>query len=100
VSWTTLLVIAAGSYLLKALGLVVFGGRHLTGRAHAVLDLLPAALLPALVAINTFATGRHLVLDARAVGVAVAGVATWRRWPFPVVIALAAAVTAGVRQLS
>lgn len=99
-SWTTLLLIGLGAYVLKALGMVVFGGRRLTGRAHAVLDLLPAALLPALVALNTFADGRHLQLDARAAGVAVAGLATWRRWPLPVVILLAAAVTAGLRQLT
>ena len=99
-SWSTLLVIAAGAYLAKVLGMVVLGGRHITGRAHAVLDLLPAALLPALIVLNTFTTGRHLVLDARAAGVAVAGFATWRRWPFPAVIALAAVVTAGVRQMA
>ncbi len=98
-SWATLLVIAAGAYAAKLLGMVVFGGRHLTGRAHAVLDLLPAALLPALIVVNTVTTGRHLVVDARLAGVAAAGLATWRRWPFPVVIAFAAAVTAGVRQL-
>ena len=99
-SWSSLLVIAAGAYLAKMLGMVVFGGRHITGRAHAVLDLLPAALLPALIVLNTFTTGRHLVIDARAAGVAAALFATWRRWPFPAVIALAAVVTAGVRQMA
>jgi hypothetical protein len=59
--------------------------------------LLPAALLPALVAVNTFAGDRRLVLDARAVGLAVALIATWRRAPFVVVVVSAAAATALVR---
>jgi hypothetical protein len=36
-------------------------------------------------------------LDARAAGLAVAGVAVWRRWPFLVVVALAACTTALLR---
>ncbi len=43
---------------------------------------------------GTFGDWPSLVLDARAAGVAVAAVAAWRRAPFPVVIGLAAAVTA------
>jgi hypothetical protein len=62
--------------------------------------LLPAALLPALVAVNTFAGDRRLVLDARAVGLAVALIATWRRAPFVVVVVSAAAATALVRLVS
>ena len=63
-------------------------------RALAVVLL---ALLPALVVVNTFAGDRRLVLDARAVGLAVAVLATWRRAPFVVVVGLAAAATALVR---
>jgi hypothetical protein len=56
--------------------------------------------MPALVAVNTVSTGRALVLDARLPGVAAAGVAVWRKAPFPVVIAVGAAVTALVRWVS
>ena len=56
--------------------------------------LLPVVLLSALVAVQTFSSGPELVLDARAAGFAVAGVAVWRRWPFLVVVALAAFTTA------
>ena len=99
-SWLTLLVIAGGAYGFKALGLVVLGGRTLPRRLQACVDLLPAALLPALVVVNTFVTGRHLVLDARAAGVAAAALAAWRRAPLPVVILLGAFVTALVRRLA
>jgi branched-subunit amino acid transport protein len=96
-SWWALLVLGAAAYGLKALGLVVLGPRAVEGHALRLAALLPAALLPALVVVNTFAGDRRLVLDARAVGLAVAVVATWRRAPFVVVVGLAAASTALVR---
>lgn len=97
-SWWTVLALGAGAYAFKALGLVVLGGRALPARVQACVDLLPAALLPALVVVNTVVADRRLVLDARAAGVAVAVVAAWRRAPLPVVIVLGAAVTAAVRR--
>ena len=42
-------------------------------------------------------TTSSTVLDARAAGLAVAGLAVWRRWPFLVVVALAALTTATFR---
>ena len=60
---------------------------------------MPAALFSALVITNTFADGNELVLDERAAGVAVAFVAAWRKAPFVVVVVLAAATTALLRQL-
>jgi branched-subunit amino acid transport protein len=96
-SWPALLGLGAAAYALKALGLVVLGPRAVDGRLLRLAALLPAALLPALVVVNTFAGDRRLVLDARAAGLAVAVVATWRRAPFVVVVAGAAATTALVR---
>ncbi len=96
-SWWVILALGAGAYGFKALGLVVLGGRTLPPRLQACVDLLPAALLPALVVVNTFVTDRHLVLDARAWGVGAAAVAAWRKAPLPVVILLGAGVTAAVR---
>jgi hypothetical protein len=61
---------------------------------------VPAALISALIVMNTFSTGTELVLDARAAGVGVAAVAAWRRAPLILVIVLGAAVTALVRQFA
>jgi hypothetical protein len=97
VSWSALLALGAAAYGLKAFGLLVLGPRSTGGRLLQMAGLLPAALLPALVAVNTFAGDRRLVLDARAVGLAVALIATWRRAPFVVVVVSAAAATALVR---
>lgn len=52
--------------------------------------LIPITLLSALVAVQTFAQANKLVLDHRAVGLAVAAIALKFRAPFPVVVILAA----------
>ena len=50
--------------------------------------------------VSTVADGQATALDARAVGVAAAGIALWRRAPFVVVVLVAVAATAGARALS
>jgi branched chain amino acid efflux pump len=99
-TWTLVLTLAAGAYACKVAGLVVIGSRRLPPALERCLALVPAALISALIVMNTFSTGTELVLDARAAGVGVAAVAAWRRAPLIVVILLGAAVTALVRQLA
>ena len=99
-SWVAILLLAAGAYAFKALGLLVLGPRAAGATSLRIAALLPAALLPALVAVQTFGAGRSLVLDARAAGLVAAGVAVWRRAPFIVVVLVAAGVTAGLRAVS
>ncbi len=67
--------------------------------ALSVIGLLAPALLAALVVTQTLGSGRHLQIDARLLGVAVAGIALWRKAPVLVVIVAAAAATAIVRLL-
>ncbi len=55
------------------------------------------ALLAALIATNTLASGQQLVVDARLLGVAAAGVALLLRAPVIAVVAVAAIVTALAR---
>ncbi len=99
-TWLLVFALAAGAYGCKALGLVVIGSRQLPAPLERCLVLVPAALLTALIVKDTFSDGQELVLDARAAGVAVAVVATWRRMPILVVIVLGAAVTAVVRRVA
>lgn len=99
-SWALVLLLAAGAYGFKALGLVVLGDRPLPARLERCLALIPAALIAALIVSNTFADGKSLTIDPRAAGVAAAVVAAWRRANLIVVIVLAAAVTAVVRAIT
>ena len=98
-TWTLIILLTIGAYAFKVTGLVFLGGRSLPPMFERCLALIPAAVVTALVMKDTFTTGQDLVLDARALGIAVAGVAAWRKAPLIVVIVLGAAVTALVRQI-
>lgn len=97
-SWTTIIVIAAGAYFFKAAG-VLGGARLTTPLATRAITLLPATLFAAVIVVQTFERNTTLVLDARAVGLVVAVIATWRKLPFVVIIFLAMAATALARLL-
>jgi branched-subunit amino acid transport protein len=97
--WAAILAGAAGCYGLKLAGLSLPQRvldhpfmRHLAA-------LLPVALLAALAALQTLTEGDRLVIDARLAGVAVAVIAIIRKAPFLVVVGLAAATTALLRQI-
>ena len=89
-----------GTYALKAAGPLLLGGRRLPERIERVAQQLPAALLASLVVVSTVAADRALSVDARLAGVVAAGVALRLRAPFIVVVAVAVAVTGGVRGLA
>lgn len=98
-TWGLVLGLATGAYLFKVLGLVVVGDRSLPAVVERCLNLIPAALIAALIAKDTFSVGQHLQVDARLAGVTAAIIAAWRRAPVIVVIVTGAGVTALVRSL-
>jgi len=98
-TWTLIILLALGAYAFKVTGLIILGGRSLPPVFERCLGLIPAAIITALVMKDTFTVGQDLTLDARALGIAVAVIAAWRRAPLIVVIVLGAAATALVRQL-
>lgn len=95
--WAGILVGSAGCFLLKLAGLSL--PRRVLDRApiRRSAELLPVALLAALAAMQTFAEGRHLAIDARLGGVVVAMVAHRLGAPFLLVVALASATAALLR---
>jgi uncharacterized membrane protein len=99
-SWAFVFAVAGTAYFFKVLGLVIIGDRVLPAMLTRCLALIPAALLAAIVVHGTFAVGRHLVIDARAIGVGAAAIAAWRRVPLVGVIVIGAGVTALVRAVS
>ena len=98
-TWTLIILLTIGAYAFKVTGLVILGGRTLPPIFERCLALIPAAVVTALVMKDTFTQGQELVLDARALVIAVAVIAAWRKAPLIVVIVLGAAVTALVRQI-
>ena len=95
--WTAIVVAAVGCYLLKLCGLSVPPRILERPFVERVADLIPVALLAALVAVQVFAQGHDLVLDARALGLGVAVVLLLLRAPFLVVVFGAALVAALAR---
>jgi len=98
-SWGTMLTLAVGVYLLKAAGPMLLGGRELPPWMDEVARLLPCALLAGLIAVQTVTDNQSLVLDARVLGLAAAGVAVLFRAPFLVVVGAAMATVALLRFL-
>jgi branched-subunit amino acid transport protein len=92
--WGGVLFTAAGCYLLKLLGFAVPASLVERPSVRRTAELLPVALLAALVGVGTLITGHRLALDARAAGVAAALVALALRAPFLVVVLVAASVAA------
>ncbi len=92
-----LVILATGTFLFKSAGPLLLGARRLPTGVQVLVDLLPAALLAALALVSTVSDGEAIAIDARVVGLVVAGVALWRRVPFVLVVVLAAAATALLR---
>jgi len=97
--WAGVLVACAACYALKLAGLSLPARLLEDVRVQRTVPLVPVALLAALVAVNTFSTGTHLVLDVRAAAIGVAAVAVLLRAPFLVVVVSAAAIAALLRLL-
>jgi hypothetical protein len=99
-TWLLILVLTVGTVLMKTIGPVIAGGRQPPAPLTRVIALVAPALIGALVAAGTFTEGRHLVIDARAAGLLVGGLALWFRLPAAVALLLAALVCAGLRLIS
>lgn len=97
--WIAIGATALGCYLLKLLGLSIPAGLLERPAVRRSAALVPVALLAALTALQTFAKDGGLTLDARALGLAAAALAAWRRAPFLLVVGLAVGVTAAARLL-
>jgi uncharacterized membrane protein len=96
-SWALVLALSGAAYGLKLLGAVTIGQRTMPPAIERCLLLIPAALLAGLIAKDTFTTGQSIGIDARAVGLAVAAVATWKKLPFAVIIVLGVGTVAVIR---
>lgn len=96
--WTAVLVASVLCVALKGVGYLLPARWLEAPRPARIADLLTVALLAALVAVQTVASGSVIVLDARLPAVGVAALLLWARAPFLVVVA-AAALTAALLRL-
>ncbi|MFG1858962.1 AzlD domain-containing protein [Actinomadura geliboluensis] len=98
--WIAVAATALGCYALKLAGLVAPQRVLDDPRVRRFTDLVPVALLTALIAVQVLADGRSLEFDpARLAGLGAAVAALLLRAPFLVVLVAAAGVAAGLRVL-
>jgi uncharacterized membrane protein len=95
--WTAIVLACAGCYVLKLAGLSLPERALSHPTVERVADLIPVALLTALVAVQVFSSGTQLTLDARVLGLGFAVVALLLRMPFLVVVVGASVVAALAR---
>ena len=97
--WLGIVIMAVGCFALKIAGLSIPAAvlnHPMTVRAA---DLIPVALLGALIAVQVFGDGSSLAIDARVLVLVVAAVLLSLRVPFLPMVFAAALVAALVRQL-
>lgn len=94
------LLLAAGSYALKAAGPLLLGQRQLSPPIERVATLAPPALLAALVITSVATVDGRIVFDARMPALLVAALLLRLRAPFVVVVLAAAATAALVRAVA
>lgn len=98
--WTLVIATITGCYLLKLVGYLVPARILAHPRLRRLVELVPVALLAALVVVEALANGRQLQLDGpRLAGFAAGALAVWRRAPFLVVV-VAAGMTTGLLRLA
>ena len=98
-AWIAVLAVGAGTMLIKAVGPVGVADRELPPRVDRLLERVAPAILAALVVVETFASGRHLVADARLAGAGAGVICVLARAPFWLVVLCGALATAAVRAL-
>ena len=92
--WIAVIGSSALAFATKFLGASVPQSALGHPRALRINNLVPIALLTALVAVSTFADKSKLVLDNRALGISVAVVLLITKAPFPLVVVGAAITSA------
>jgi len=96
--WLTIGLLTVGTVAIKAIGPVTLGGRALPPQLTGVVSRLAPSLLAALVVVDTFGgEDRTIAVDESALGLLAAAGALALRLPMVAVVAIAAAVTAGLR---
>lgn len=93
----TILILAAGTYLLRLSGVLLRERLALPESTRRLLPMAAAALLTALAVTAALMEAATFAGFARPAGVLVGGLLAWRRAPFVVVVVVAAATAALLR---
>ena len=98
--WVVVIGCAIVTFVIKAAGPMLSGGRELPAVVQDVLVLFAPALLAALVVVSALANEKTITADAETAGVAVSGLVYWRSRSIVWCVVTAAVVTAGIRAIT
>ncbi|MTC57186.1 AzlD domain-containing protein [Providencia rustigianii] len=94
-----ILILAIGTYLMRASGAILKGKVALTESSKALFSAAAIVILFSVAITSTLFSGEQISDIAKVIGVVVAGILTWYRQPFIVIVLSAAIVTALLRLL-
>lgn len=94
-----ILILAIGTYLMRASGALLKGRVNLTEQNKALFSAAAIVILFSVAMTETVFSGDELSDFPKIIGVAVAGILTWYRKPFIVIVLSAALMTAALRWL-
>ncbi|HHR5899696.1 TPA: AzlD domain-containing protein [Providencia alcalifaciens] len=94
-----ILILAIGTYLMRASGALLKGRVNLTEQNKALFSAAAIVILFSVAMTATVFSGDELSDFPKIIGVTVAGILTWYRKPFIVIVLSAALMTAALRWL-
>ncbi len=97
--WVWILGAAVLSYALKLVGYLIPAEKLEDPRIMRVAGVITIGLLASLTAVNAFADGRHLAVDARLAALLAGAIALALKAPYLVVVLVGAAAAAAARLL-
>ena len=97
--WLLIAGCVATTFVLKAAGPVMLGGRELPPAMTRVVACMAPALLAALVATAAFADGQRYAVGAETVGMLAGGALLWHGRSVVLAVLVAVVVTAGLRAM-
>lgn len=99
-TWLIVILLALTTNALKVSGPILVGRRNLPSWTVPVIEVLPAAMLTALIVVQGFSKDGQIVVDERICGlVAAAAILIWRRQALMPAVVAAALVVAAIRAI-
>lgn len=96
---TGIIILAVGTYAMRLSGILLNNRSGVSPRVKEILSLSAIVILFSVATTSTFFDGNQLADTSKIIGVGVAGVLTWQKKPFIMIVLSAAIVTAGLRWL-
>ncbi len=96
---TGIIILAVGTYAMRLSGILLNSKTGVSQRSKEILSLSAIVILFSVAMTSTFFDGNQLSDISKVIGVGVAGILTWQKKPFIMIVLSAAIVTAGLRWL-